>query len=223
MGSSPLARGTPSSDSDSTSSARFIPARAGNTVRSTSHPRGLTVHPRSRGEHLDIRQSLPDPGGSSPLARGTRATGAPHQWSLRFIPARAGNTPIQMICRGGRPVHPRSRGEHSIARNVAASAGGSSPLARGTHLDADAHGGWRRFIPARAGNTPTSSPSRQTATVHPRSRGEHSRTSVSGLHSSGSSPLARGTRSQFDSGQTSLRFIPARAGNTHAAAARPCR
>ena len=54
---------------------------------------------------------------------------------------------------------------------------GSSLLTRGTHLaqlcGRQAH--W--FIPARAGNTPSSRSVKVTAPVHPRSRGEHHVTS----------------------------------------------
>ena len=50
--------------------------------------------------------------GSSPLARGTRPRGPAAVPALRFIPARAGNTPGRASCRRRSSVHPRSRGEH---------------------------------------------------------------------------------------------------------------
>ena len=71
-----------------------------------------------------------------------------------------------------------------------------------------------RLIPARAGNTAAFSRSSFGTPAHPRSRGEHSvKLSVS-LTNSGSSPLARGTRTTRFHGEAYMRLIPARAGNT---------
>ena len=70
-------------------------------------------------------------------------------------------------------AHPRSRGEHRIALNLATLAAGSSPLARGTRL----HAGRLAAL----------------WVAHPRSRGEHSLTPVRDMPLLGSSPLARGT------------------------------
>ncbi len=70
-GSSPLARGTRSSLGLGFLTRRFIPARAGNALKSCAGRSLGTVHPRSRGER-DSRPSAPDTArGSSPLARGT--------------------------------------------------------------------------------------------------------------------------------------------------------
>ena len=214
VGSSPLARGTRRRDGRGAPGLRFIPARAGNTRLRPRRTSRAPVHPRSRGEHSPTRPILRSVPGSSPLARGTRDAGARRRHALRFIPARAGNTPhgVRPVPRG--PVHPRSRGEHLPPHCVTATPAGSSPLARGT-LDHRLIGPTRyRFIPARAGNTeaPCAAPIR--APVHPRSRGEHAR-SVSGKSCRrGSSPLARGTRPQPGREIPGLRFIPARAGNT---------
>ena len=50
------------------------------------------------------------------------------------------------------------------------------------------------LIPARAGNTYPVLPNRNYTGAHPRSRGEHSKISSWWTVSTGSSPLARGTR-----------------------------
>ena len=133
--------------------------------------------------------------GSSPLARGTRGGGRRTGDAHRFIPARAGNTRLFL--------HPGA-GCH-----------GSSPLARGTPAPRLREGRQRRFIPARAGNTSSAVSAVSSATVHPRSRGEHQFHSRAIRSESGSSPLARGTPRSDRLSPAGIRFIPARAGNTH--------
>ena len=77
------------------------------------------------------------------------------------------------MCRPRIPVHPRACGEHSWASARRPS---------------------RRFIPARAGNTPSADAGASPAPVHPRACGEHAVLRRDAAHIS--------------------RFIPARAGNT---------
>ena len=137
----------------------------------------------------------------------------------RFIPARAGNTRRPHRWHYAPPVHPRSRGEHRLPPFRGDHALGSSPLARGTHAAHPAALPARRFIPARAGNTTWTAWSATATAVHPRSRGEHASFPASTRPSSGSSPLARGTRGGVREVPAGLRFIPARAGNTEARAA----
>ena len=213
-GSSPLARGTRGEDGSDPHGARFIPARAGNTI--TARPGAVppAVHPRSRGEHTTSSVTITVQYGSSPLARGTRLRRHRARRAVRFIPARAGNTlQCHSISRFA-PVHPRSRGEHGHHSNRSSGPAGSSPLARGTldHRHAQPH--VQRFIPARAGNTPGGGRASRRTPVHPRSRGEHIiRCSLSRTRL-GSSPLARGTRLSVLPSPRPERFIPARAGNT---------
>ena len=193
-GSSPLARGTPRRGSACPAPQRFIPARAGNTLNGIHAHHLLPVHPRSRGEHCPPSFSPRGPGGSSPLARGTRPEGAIGSIPARFIPARAGNTRWPRRRCSCCSVHPRSRGEHPEKATRGVPGYGSSPLARGTLQRADGHGVRERFIPARAGNTAGEPLLTTLPSVHPRSRGEHL--------------IAVG------SDDPPLRFIPARAGNT---------
>ena len=192
-GSSPLARGTLVQPGQGLVEPRFIPARAGNTAPRPRPPLGRAVHPRSRGEHEPARNSRVERGGSSPLARGTLPVREPGCRCYRFIPARAGNTCARGPVAAGFPVHPRSRGEHPSGHGGAPSDCGSSPLARGTHLDHAAPGIGIRFIPARAGNTVRKAAIQGPRAVHPRSRGEHRRFQIEEISRIGSSPLARGT------------------------------
>ena len=172
-GSSPLARGTRGAITSPEGNVRFIPARAGNTVKLRSAPRPGAVHPRSRGEHIVRTRGAVTTIGSSPLARGTLAPLQQRRPLLRFIPARAGNT--------------------TPATSGAAKRYGSSPLARGTLRGPRGERPRGRFIPARAGNTAATSSAPGACTVHPRSRGEHGFTSECYDGQNGSSPLARGT------------------------------
>ena len=93
---------------------------------------------------------------------------------------------------------------------------GSSPLARGTPSLANANVPVNRLIPARAGNTSSSSPAQSPEPAHPRSRGEHSLPLRRLRTRSGSSPLARGTPLCPVPELGRNRLIPARAGNTRA-------
>ena len=213
-GSSPLARGTPTASFHRCGRLRFIPARAGNTRTMRNGPTRKSVHPRSRGEHprrcYPVRVQL----GSSPLARGTRPWRSPGPQAGRFIPARAGNTSRVSVHANPASVHPRSRGEHQPCQDIPEPSIGSSPLARGTRGAGGCRRGGHRFIPARAGNTCARISGPWTATVHPRSRGEHRVAGSGGGARHGSSPLARGTRARAGQPDPGDRFIPARAGNT---------
>ncbi len=91
---------------------------------------------------------------------------------------------------------------------------GLSPLARGTQVINNNFSHWRRFIPARAGNTMPLSVRLIIFSVYPRSRGEHVLSVSPVFPAGGLSPLARGTRHQLRIREEIGRFIPARAGNT---------
>ncbi len=117
-GSSPRARGTHGDPQGPRRRRRFIPACAGNTSFRPRSPGWRSVHPRVRGEHL---VKFPGPWievGSSPRARGTRPQRGAGTVRQGFIPACAGNTvmvqPRTLSC----AVHPRVRGEHSVALSV---------------------------------------------------------------------------------------------------------
>ena len=91
-GSPPLARGTHYVIIDELDSIRLTPARAGNTLKSRLMFQLVAAHPRSRGEHLLMRNLENLPYGSPPLARGTLAEITRRPNELRLTPARAGNT-----------------------------------------------------------------------------------------------------------------------------------
>ena len=92
--------------------------------------------------------------------------------------------------------------------------GGSSPRTRGTQLRRSPGRARRRFIPAHAGNTICKKFLCAVRAVHPRARGEHSRSDPTNRRSHGSSPRTRGTRKAPPAKRRAKRFIPAHAGNT---------
>ncbi len=131
-GSSPRVRGTHDLVQQRCLRFRFIPARAGNTLRKITRPRNVAVHPRACGEHLLSRRFLARSSGSSPRVRGTRLNRAAEAAKCRFIPARAGNTASASAWARCRAVHPRACGEHVRSRNHHLTEHGSSPRVRGT-------------------------------------------------------------------------------------------
>ena len=193
-GSSPPARGTRRINRRVLAVQRFIPARAGNTGAGPGRSDSESVHPRPRGEHPAIQQNAHRYDGSSPPARGTPEARRSCRLNGRFIPARAGNTHPRACSPEHSAVHPRPRGEHGIH------CGRFQP--------------YRRFIPARAGNTMRRANRLTRDTVHPRPRGEHNALMLNAPSVHGSSPPARGTRSDAGRNAGQFRFIPARAGNT---------
>ncbi|SXD42255.1 Domain of uncharacterised function (DUF2825) [Klebsiella quasivariicola] len=193
---------------------RFIPAGAGNTFCLPRCTAIFAVYPRWRGEHISKDYWREVDNGLSPLARGTLTVTRFFIFSVRFIPAGAGNTKINAATISAETVYPRWRGEHTSAKSKPGKPGGLSPLARGTPRQADPVSGRVRFIPAGAGNTPVSAFSPESSPVYPRWRGEHKFRVWQFLQVPGLSPLARGTRMKKSGISKPERFIPAGAGNT---------
>ena len=111
-------------------------------------------------------------------------------------------------------VHPRRRGEHASCDTWSLTNVGSSPQARGTLYCSPHVPTVCRFIPAGAGNTGQATEGPRQFAVHPRRRGEHSRTAATHVEDVGSSPQARGTLTVRAYDAIYGRFIPAGAGNT---------
>ena len=151
--------------------------------------------------------------GSSPLARGTGRSGQLPMPAGRFIPAGAGNSHDYLLWFWWLPVHPRWRGEQFPLLFRLISAGGSSPLARGTGRFEIIQHCLLRFIPAGAGNRYSSVYWAACSAVHPRWRGEQPITTWKNCKKNGSSPLARGTEHRRQINRGAMRFIPAGAGN----------
>ena len=213
-GSSPRGRGTRLMLVVYIRVPRFISARAGNTIPFPRRTGRKTVHPRAGGEHSPQAPPKASPFGSSPRGRGTLQRLRVGWSRIRFIPARAGNTPtVCPPCRGW-SVHPRAGGEHEATLRIKERLVGSSPRGRGTRSNPAFTRLAYRFIPARAGNTSAWPTTRRPTTVHPRAGGEHEVSRAQRVPLGGSSPRGRGTLSSVCRLGGIERFIPARAGNT---------
>ena len=235
IGSSPHARGTPTTPSPSPKTPWDHPRMRGehnqaaqmstDLTGSSPHARGTLAckstgimssgdHPRMRGEHLFFCRFLFSGVGSSPHARGTLSQSHPYILQSGIIPACAGNTLMSSLrCPPSRD-HPRMRGEHLFPRQAQRGAPGSSPHARGTPYTNT----WTKMtvgiIPACAGNTYSQRVSMDEETDHPRMRGEHWRERNRLFPLLGSSPHARGTLALVGEKEGQSGIIPACAGNT---------
>ena len=193
-GSSPLARGLPTS--------------------SATGPWPGTDHPRSRGVYALEHRGQARAQGSSPLARGLQMTTAAHGEESGIIPARAGFTPSERSAGSQRPDHPRSRGVYDEDGLGHFTVPGSSPLARGLPPSPPTSSGGSRIIPARAGFTDAYDKGALDVRDHPRSRGVYDKGKPVMGATFGSSPLARGLRHPPGDADLPVRIIPARAGFT---------
>ncbi len=217
-GSSPLARGLLRLSGDDAGDVGIIPARAGFTFWPCASTCPAADHPRSRGVYPSSTASGASRTGSSPLARGLRASRLRGLIVGRIIPARAGFTTGTCATHWETRDHPRSRGVYPPPPRPPSPRSGSSPLARGLLGLGLEIGPGHRIIPARAGFTSISFVPIFTAGDHPRSRGVYKVGPPYAGRALGSSPLARGLRHPAPTRPAPSGIIPARAGFTSTAA-----
>ena len=171
----------------------FIPACAGNASRTAAARAPRTVHPRVCGERLVSGHDHYRIAGSSPRVRGTLKNNETFLKQDRFIPACAGNARNRnVLCLCG-TVHPRVCGERFRLLCCYAGAYGSSPRVRGTLASTGLTALLPRFIPACAGNAPSSALQKSYSPVHPRVCGERPELDDDETYQRGSSPRVRGT------------------------------
>ncbi len=133
---------------------------------------------------------------------------------VRAIPAWAGKTSRISRLRGVRPGHPRVGGENPgkpFERTIAA---GPSPRGRGKQSPESTPPRSLRAIPAWAGKTFATGPSRPATSGHPRVGGENELKAKGKHWNAGPSPRGRGKRIPQRCGRPNLRAIPAWAGKT---------
>ena len=194
--------------------ARLIPAHAGKTLACETCVTCYGAHPRSRGENKRSSSVHLYVLGSSPLTRGKHVPNPTRRGDKRLIPAHAGKTVTASSRACQSAAHPRSRGENFRRFEAPRGPPGSSPLTRGKPPPPPCGACDSGLIPAHAGKTDVSTPSRDDWQAHPRSRGENARGALVIGDRSGSSPLTRGKRRSVLPGRRGPGLIPAHAGKT---------
>ena len=202
---------------------RVIPARAGNRKWLRKFWRHKPGHPRESGEQSGTNLGSLGDHGSSPRERGTDIRRHLFHFSLRVIPARAGNSPDRQTTARQTPGHPRESGEQMRKTFFSTWIAGSSPRERGTAQESQTCVAARRVIPARAGNRRWQTCRTERAAGHPRESGEQGIARYYQQAKCGSSPRERGTADDFERRRLWCRVIPARAGNSSSRQRRPGR
>ena len=154
---------------------QLIPAWAGKTGSITSNASDPKAHPRMGGENGGCTRAGVTTSGSSPRGRGKPGPAVRVFLAVRLIPARAGKTRASRAWMTTGGAHPRAGGENATRGLPVAFNVGSSPRGRGkpeTRSESTNRGG---LIPARAGKTTATKPTRCRSTAHPRAGGENVR------------------------------------------------
>ena len=191
-GLSPHARGRPDVQLSCMCQYRFIPACAGSTNSPCFILGYFQVHPRIRGADSPRTYSALQQRGSSPHTRGLLISERTRVNPERCIPACAG-------------VYLKD----SLVSFIIA---GTSPHARGRHIQSFIAIFLHGFIPAYAGSTYQLGQRALLFEVHPRIRGVDDTWYYLVLVDWGASPHARGRRSCKCFYALSIGFIPAQAG-----------
>ena len=201
--------------------ARIIPARAGQTRSTRSSSRRRSDHPRACGANPVQVWKYPLSAGSSPRVRGKLGEQTLPQRLVRIIPARAGQTRPVWLVGLPAPDHPRACGANMVWSSSFRSLAGSSPRVRGKQETQLRPRYWGRIIPARAGQTPSSSLGTVPVPDHPRACGANSKACSPERALCGSSPRVRGKPGRCRPIRARTRIIPARAGQTRTRPASP--
>ncbi|PKU88478.1 hypothetical protein CQR46_1579 [Bifidobacterium pseudolongum subsp. globosum] len=136
------------------------------------------------------------------------------QWSMRIIPAHAGQTSGSHVGNEAVSDHPRACGANIPTRGASNNARGSSPRMRGKLVHRLGGDGGDRIIPAHAGQTFFASSALIAITDHPRACGANPHAPTGGRRRGGSSPRMRGKLASGYPDARKTRIIPAHAGQT---------
>ena len=135
--------------------------------------------------------------------------------AMRFIPACAGDSAPRASRPMRSPVHPRVCGGQQVQERPEGWPDGSSPRVRGTGGAVVVLPVVVRFILACAGDRVPRASGETSGPVHPRVCGGQTSTASWAQMRFGSSPRVRGTAMTERSVPSSMRFIPACAGDRH--------
>ena len=152
-GTSPRARGKRLLALTLGTTRRNIPACAGKTCHDLQPTNQHQEHPRVRGENVCGFSRGYHPRGTSPRARGKRASSKGFMMVFRNIPACAGKTTPIGPYSLSLTEHPRVRGENRYGDTQNHIARGTSPRARGKRRLRRRRRHFERNIPACAGKT----------------------------------------------------------------------
>ena len=211
-GPSPRVRGSRTRRESIKSTARSIPACAGEPARSSTQTTSRRVHPRVCGGATRARQRRPAGVGPSPRVRGSRRGDDGGARPCGSIPACAGEPSLP--CPTGRQtwVHPRVCGGAEDVFQRRERGWGPSPRVRGSRRAGDHDHRRGGSIPACAGEPLFKQSNRELHRVHPRVCGGARVTARATPASTGPSPRVRGSLDPHVPGADRDGSIPACAG-----------
>ena len=215
-GSSPRVRGRLTDGQAKIKQKGLIPAGAGQTRHVSRPRRRRRAHPRGCGADFALICFAPLAVGSSPRVRGRRNEPDSASNPQGLIPAGAGQTARRSLTSATTRAYPRGCGADGAQKPYIRYDEGLSPRVRG-RLHVEQHGQDRdRLIPAGAGQTRRTRPSRSRMTAHPRGCGADGVRLDQRRGHEGSSPRVRGRPGHGRALRHRLGLIPAGAGQTSA-------
>ena len=188
----PRKRGTLIQTDQATAGRRIIPALAGNSTPGYSVGLPPAHHPRQRGELIRRRDRELAEDASSPPARALLNTSCRVTVAAASSPHARG-TPYVAVCASVFSHHPRPSGELRTVVRFCRTVAAPSPPARGTRNSLPVRSVPIGIIPARAGNSENSGPSKHGYSRHPRVGGELCMSEFRSDRTPALSPRARGT------------------------------
>ena len=212
LGPSPRVRGKPPTACATAASSGSIPACAGEAAIGGDWRPPMTVHPRVCGGSLYSTIQMPTTSGPSPRVRGKLRRAPVRPFPYRSIPACAGEAGWCCPTTRSWRVHPRVCGGSGRITVGEIFGPGPSPRVRGKRVADELGVAPVRSIPACAGEAGTTRSAPPAAPVHPRVCGGSRLGASERTASAGPSPRVRGKQYPPGLPTSSMRSIPACAG-----------
>ena len=217
LGLSPPTRGSHIADVVDHVFHGSIPAHAGEPPLVSGQDRPPAVYPRPRGGASVYSVHSVTLQGLSPPTRGSLSLPLSLRPSRRSIPAHAGEPTPETLMSGSKKVYPRPRGGAFSTPGQTPLVWGLSPPTRGSRNFLAGLLGWKRSIPAHAGEPFTYSYTLAPCRVYPRPRGGAASTCINLPGTHGLSPPTRGSLLRSTALLIPPRSIPAHAGEPYEA------